>query len=951
MSLSDIVFNYIGPATTAESILKNNPLFFKAATFQPFDIGNVTYNPAKIPVVNIPTSLPKATITPIAKTSDTAIIQSTLAKQKSSAQTFSVGSEGQIIATPKPDATDIKSEIQERFPDLNPVVNAPDLTGNYSVQEAEYVQPVITQQQAVSIIQDAFAPKVISSVASATLKTAKEQKLKIMSASPDTPLREYTTDEFKKARYEEWLDDNTSLNLSESQKDLIKKYAWDSIPFISQRQISGAAVASFYEKLEQLQKGVENPEAYNDPVTKFFLGAEYRLPGFGSASDDEQKEALRILTKVAVENDLPVGFLSQAQQILLSELPTGSDKQAIVRYIESGELENDLKQDTAWYVPNQAKMYAMTREGQMTIGAGFTAMAVVGGALTGGVATAVVGLGMAQFQATELANLFGGDIWRTKEDLKMSGDLAYERLNEYDEEKQSVVKLLGSYDANKDKYIDSQTGEPDEAKRVQAYNEVLDAYRQLKVDLGDNAVYLSTIKGYETAVKELEWLASQIDSLADYTPKSTLPTPITIIPPEGGYVESSEFSAGKDTTIDLSMKGSGTLSYKKYDAKGNLVGSEDISYFPGVGPIVKDHSSDIAFKSLKEETAKEPTPIVPGTIYLNPGQMAQMGDKTWYGGSSGSIAGFEAPAGSQVSIKFTNADGASDVLNTIMSADTPNVLQKEIDAAFVKQQPITKGIVNLDLSSKAQLYVGVNPISKAHNGSGLVLNEGTYTFTVKEPGKEDEVKTVYVKGGETQTFAVVGKEPYEASSGGGSSGGGGDSGSSGKAAEDPYGYVTYGPTCEGATIFQDAIQIAPELGKKYAVLPGYHSIEMEKKGFETWAKTINLFKGDTVTISPYFTPVEGTTDDTDDTDDTTTTIDEIRRIYINGEPVGGKILVNDGFTGEWSPSYIDLAFGIYRIGILKTGYKLVETYVWVAETTLWGQNAKNMASAAGESLP
>lgn len=984
--------------------------------------------------------------------------------------------------------------------DVQPIISAAPQGSAVTTIDVTTARPVAIETVPAAQLETGKATPVIklssTSIVSGDTKTAQEQKLRILSASPSTPISEFTTVEFKKARFVEWLDDNSSLGLNEHQKEQIKKYAWDSIPFISQKQLDGASIADFYDKLELIQKGVEysapqpdtpsapiepgegglftitkdgkvidllseaakllqidkNPNPYDNPVTNVFLPAEFRLPAFSKASISEQKEALRVLTKNAAESGLPVGFLAQAQQILVGGLPEGTPKNDLTRYIQNGELENDLKQDTLWYVPNQAKLYAMTREGQMSIGAGFTALAVVGGLVTGGIGAGVVGLGMAQFQSTELANLFGGDIWRTKEDLKMSGDLAYERLNEYDEEKNSVVKLISSYDVNKEKFIDPVTGQADETTRLRAYGEVVDAYNKLKVDLGDNAVYLTSVKGYETAVKELGWLANQIDSLAQFTPKSTLPTPITLIPPEGGRIVSSEFSAGKGDPIDLTRSGTGTLTYQIFDKKGNLVKSDDVSYFPGIGPIIKDYSSEIAFKSLQEETTKAAkVSDVPVTIYLKAGQTAENIYGKWTAGSVDKVVGFNAPEGTPVQTMFSQSGKKPDVLTAYPNPTIPNQLGAELEDAYVTSTKITKGIVNLDLKPTQTLYINGVMQDPKLNDTGIVLPQGTYSIVVKEGGYEDVTKNLIVQGGEVQQFSVQGQEEY--GGGGGGGGGGGEVNWSGAAIET---MIVFGTSLAGARIWLDDVEVQPEIGKAYATTPGYHAVKATKEGFQEWSKTVYAMEGktlnvdaafvettnkitigdgsgngdgtitpttqmshvtfgqsvvgasvyiddvltsvepgvvfdlpygyhgilikktgkvdwlknvylaigDTLTVSPSFedVPEEVTTPVTTPTSTT-------KRVYINSNPSGSKILIglvpeglsldhlnnwsdSDngitlGFTGEWSPGYLNLERGLYKLQLTQSGYKTQESFVWVGDVIAFGSTAKSLAQGAG----
>jgi len=47
-------------------------------------------------------------------------------------------------------------------------------------------------------------------------------------------------------------------------------------------------------------------------------------------------------------------------------------------------------------------------------------------------------------------------------------------------------------------------------------------------------------------------------------------------------------------------------------------------------------------------------------------------------------------------------------------------------------------------------------------------------------------------------------------------------------------YIIYGPTCEGAIIYQDDVAVSPVIGTSYSISPGYHGIRIEKEGYKPW---------------------------------------------------------------------------------------------------------------------
>jgi hypothetical protein len=145
---------------------------------------------------------------------------------------------------------------------------------------------------------------------------------------------------------------------------------------------------------------------------------------------------------------------------------------------------------------------------------------------------------------------------------------------------------------------------------------------------------------------------------------------------------------------------------------------------------------------------------------------------------------------------------------------------------------------------------------------------------------------------------------------------------------------------------------------------GYHGILIKKAGKVDWLKNVYLAIGDTLTVSPTFedVPVETTTPVTTPTSTT-------KRVYINSNPSGSKILIglvpeglsldhlnnwsdSDngitlGFTGEWSPGYLNLERGLYKLQLTQSGYKAQESFVWVGDVIAFGSTAKSLAQGAG----
>jgi hypothetical protein len=58
-------------------------------------------------------------------------------------------------------------------------------------------------------------------------------------------------------------------------------------------------------------------------------------------------------------------------------------------------------------------------------------------------------------------------------------------------------------------------------------------------------------------------------------------------------------------------------------------------------------------------------------------------------------------------------------------------------------------------------------------------------------------------------------------------------------------------------------------------------------------------------------------------------------------------MINDGFTGQWTPGFVDLEPGLYKLTTTKTGYQPQNSWVYVGDTIAFGDTALQLASIAG----
>ena len=155
-------------------------------------------------------------------------------------------------------------------------------------------------------------------------------------------------------------------------------------------------------------------------------------------------------------------------------------------------------------------------------------------------------------------------------------------------------------------------------------------------------------------------------------------------------------------------------------------------------------------------------------------------------------------------------------------------------------------------------------------------------------------------------------------------------------------YIIFAQAVSGCYVYLDGARTEVVIGTKYVLNPGYHAIKLSKSGKEDWYKNVTLAAGDVLTISPVLTDASvvipvvpaGSTPTT-------------KRVFINTTLDGAKILINGGFTGQWTPAYLDLERGFYTLGIQKAGYTTQNSFIWVGDTIAFGDTALALARVNG----
>lgn len=220
-------------------------------------------------------------------------------------------------------------------------------------------------------------------------------------------------------------------------------------------------------------------------------------------------------------------------------------------------------------------------------------------------------------------------------------------------------------------------------------------------------------------------------------------------------------------------------------------------------------------------------------------------------------------------------------------------------------------------------------------GKSYGATPGYHAFKATKDGYETYEKTVYVMEGKTleinavfvaTTTTTTTTTPTD------------DTSSTSTSSS----WVVFGSTVVGASVYIDNVLSVVVPGVKYPLPYGYHGIQISMPGKVIWTKNVYLANGDSLTVSPIFE------DEVVETTTTTPTATETtKRVYINSSIDGAKIIINGGFIGQWTPAYLDLEPGLYTLKLTKTGYVDQSSYIWIGDTTAFGDTAIALARLAG----
>ena len=229
------------------------------------------------------------------------------------------------------------------------------------------------------------------------------------------------------------------------------------------------------------------------------------------------------------------------------------------------------------------------------------------------------------------------------------------------------------------------------------------------------------------------------------------------------------------------------------------------------------------------------------------------------------------------------------------------------------------GYINI-WSSPSGAYIYLDDAYNGVTGSDWFLTldvpPGYYTVTLEKSGYEDYTETVYVSAGDTVTVSAslsVNPTPTPEET----------------PTQTPTGYICAWSSPSGAYIYLDGVYqgvTGSDWFYIYDVLTGYHTIRVEKFGYEDYTETVYVSAGDVVSVYAYPTEVP--------TVAATAIVTELPTGHISvwSNPSGADIYLDDAYQGATGSAqfWTYVSMGYHTIRLEKSGYEDYTETVYVS---------------------
>jgi len=804
----------------------------------------------------------------------------------------------------------------------------------------------------------------------------------------EDPFEGYTGEEGKRRLTFEFLTEHKDeIGITDAQAFTISTHFY---PWASQMYQQGynlgdlADLADWYDGLIN-----GDPDAFNQLGSVSVRGAwgPGEFHGFFSLTPEQQQAAIVEYNQKLLEREAPPQAIQLFNAGIYAKLGE-DDKGDDTRYWMAHDgILIDINKDWSWNAKEDVKDFLASKEGQAAIGGGLAiagigigflaagpAGAAVGakfGATAGGLTTAAAygtalsGVATLPFAVTELPQMFQTSPYLTKAQLQEKGHYGRDRDTDANQLHSSTKSAIDNLKFN--------TNTDDKLSNLSA----IDGAKQSLADYGNFIVkegFLLLGAGtFDKHVTEYNNLKNAFNiASSSYGPDGTWSDPKA----KATKVEFHNMREGYRVEFlgkDYQGKGVENTEFFKqpvsgvalvYDPEGKLIGSEKISLYADgkdkivdIGSIIEQASlynrggggSGVSSKATSGKT----------TITIPPGIYTEYNGQKLSGGSSGKSYDIPRTDNAPLRLTFKAEDGSKKELTEYIGFPTSGWNAYSVNPDLKGSAPLTVEGFQTYLAPGQRLYwqdLDITGYIDPETGKVAMPGPGYYMISIVNPDGTKTSKNVYVGAGTFNTLSLgdVAYKPAakQTSSYGGGGGGGGRGGSSyrstsasaAKTASASVALIIYGETCRDATIWQDDVEVAPEIGKSYSISPGYHSVKVEKYGKKPWTKTVYCMANDTITVSPAFEDLDVVNSPTEEEPDEE---EQLKRVFVNSNPSGAKVLINGAASGQWTPCFFDLPEGYYLFTIQKSGYDAYDIKCYVGEVIAWNEQASALARSRG----
>ncbi len=270
---------------------------------------------------------------------------------------------------------------------------------------------------------------------------------------------------------------------------------------------------------------------------------------------------------------------------------------------------------------------------------------------------------------------------------------------------------------------------------------------------------------------------------------------------------------------------------------------------------------------------------------------------------------YELGSNRQYYVRATAQGYTPQTIRFYTEQDKPSNVVFELE----KGKPAT-GTVMVKSTPQAEILIGGEDTGR-QTPDTFTMDPGVYDFTLSAVGYKSETRKVNIFPGSSMTIDAILEPPFVPFEKQQPPGELPDT-----SVPETLAYVTITTEPWGAKVFVDGFMMTYPTPTKLDLDPGTHAILVEKEGFKPVADTITVAAGTqyrrSYVLEDAGKPGGDDGGEGDGGDET-----KVWRVWVNSDPNGALILVDDQPTGYYTYGYVDLLPGTYNLCVEKPRYE------------------------------